>query len=78
VFGGITTHGLRLQYLQQKRIGTRRTVTRGTQNSGAGVHLMKDCLGHSDISTTFRICAHVRPELRQEIADLFAKTIENG
>jgi integrase len=47
-------------------------------NSGAGVHLVKDRLGHSDISTTLRIYAHVRPEQRQEIADLFAKAIENG
>lgn len=47
-------------------------------NSGAGVHLVKDRLGHSDISTTLRTYAHVRPEQRQEIADLFAKAIENG
>ena len=47
-------------------------------NSGAGVHLVKDRLGHSDISTTLRTYAHVRPEQRQDIADLFAKAIENG
>ena len=47
-------------------------------NSGAGVHLVKDRLGHSDISTTLRIYAHIRPEQKQEVADLFAKAIENG
>lgn len=47
-------------------------------NSGAGVHLVKDRLGHSDISTTLRIYAHIRPEQKQEVADLFARAIENG
>lgn len=47
-------------------------------NSGVGVHLVKDRLGHSDISTTLRIYAHVRPEQKQEVADLFARAIENG
>lgn len=47
-------------------------------NSGAGVHLVKDRLGHSDISTTLRIYAHIRPEQKQEVADLFAQAIENG
>ena len=47
-------------------------------DSGAGVHLVKDRLGHSDISTTLRIYAHIRPEQKQEVADLFAKAIENG
>ena len=35
-------------------------------------------LGHSDISTTLRIYAHIRPEQKQEVADLFARAIENG
>jgi len=47
-------------------------------NSGAGIHLVKDRLGHSDISTTLRIYAHIRPEQKQEVADLFARAIENG
>ena len=47
-------------------------------NSGAGVHLVKDRLGHSDISTTLRIYAHIRPEQKQEVADLFARAIEKG
>lgn len=47
-------------------------------NSGVGVHLVKDRLGHSDISTTLRIYAHIRPEQKQEVADLFARAIENG
>ena len=47
-------------------------------NSGAGVHLVKDRLGHSDISTTLRIYAHIRPEQKQEVAALFARAIENG
>jgi integrase len=47
-------------------------------NSGVSVHLVKDRLGHSDISTTLRIYAHVRPEQRQEVADLFARAIDNG
>jgi len=47
-------------------------------NSGAGVHLVKDRLGHSDSSTTLRIYAHIRPEQKQEVADLFARAIENG
>lgn len=47
-------------------------------NSGVSVHLVKDRLGHADISTTLRIYAHVRPEQKQEVADLFAKAIENA
>jgi integrase len=47
-------------------------------NSGVGIHLVKDRLGHSDISTTLRIYAHIRPEQKQEVADLFASAIENG
>jgi integrase len=47
-------------------------------NSGAGIHLVKDRLGHSDISTTLRIYAHIRPEQKQEVADLFARAIEKG
>ena len=47
-------------------------------NSGVSVHLVKDRLGHSDISTTLRIYAHIRPEQKQEVADLFARAIENG
>ena len=31
-----------------------------------------------DISTTLRIYAHIRPEQKQEVADLFARAIENG
>ena len=46
--------------------------------TGVGVHLVKDRLGHSDISTTLRIYAHIRPEQKQEVADLFARAIENG
>jgi integrase len=47
-------------------------------NSGVGIHLVKDRLGHSDISTTLRIYAHIRLEQKQEVADLFASAIESS
>ena len=47
-------------------------------NSEAVVHLLKGRLGHSDISTTLRIYAHIRPDQQQEVANLFARIIENS
>ena len=47
-------------------------------NQGVGVHLVSERLGHSDISTTLRTYAHIRPEQKKEVADLFALAIENG
>jgi integrase len=47
-------------------------------NAGVGIHEVKEQLGHSDISTTLRIYAHIRPEQKQELADRFEKAIENA
>lgn len=47
-------------------------------NAGVGIHEVKEQLGHSDISTTLRIYAHIRPEQKQELADKFERAIENG
>lgn len=47
-------------------------------NAGVGIHEVKEQLGHSDISTTLRIYAHIRPEQKQELADRFERAIENA
>ena len=53
-------------------------LANGRPVPGAGIHLVEDRFGHSDISTTLRISAHIQPEQKQEVADLFARAIENG
>jgi integrase len=57
---------------------TRHGVATELINKGVSAHLVKEQLGHSDIATTLRAYAHIRPEQKQEVADLFASAIENG
>lgn len=45
---------------------------------GVGVHLVKERLGHKDISVTLEIYGHIRADDKRAVADQFALAIENG
>ena len=45
---------------------------------GVGIHLVKERLGHKDISVTLEIYGHIRADDKKAVADQFVSAIENG
>ena len=45
---------------------------------GVGIHLVKERLGHKDISITLEIYGHIRADDKKAVADQFVSAIENG
>jgi integrase len=46
--------------------------------SGVSAHLVRDRLGHRDISVTLDVYGHIRADQKREVANQFASAIDNG